>query len=259
MKNEDREIMLYESEYEDEPVFVYAHNEAPHSAVFLDPSKRFDPVFRYARMMCAAALGHDPHRDVLLIGGGAYSMPKCLLSRDPEMNLDVVDVDPTVYDTALAFFSLQDLISGFDPGKQRLRPLTADGREYLENTDRKYDVILDDAFFGIIPVMSLLSREGALAAKSCLKEGGLFLANIPGYADVQSFPLTADIVLTFRSVFDHVCLLSAYSGASEDACNYILAASQMPLDPADVCEIDLSGASVITDSDTADIENNYVF
>ncbi len=260
MENEDREIVLMEGEYENEPVFLYAHNEAMHSAVFLKKGMHFDPVFPYARIMCNLTLAKEEKEDVLLIGGAGYSMPKYLISQSEAVRMDVVDNDPTVYDTALAFFYLQELIDLYHPDENgRLIPITADGREYLEDTEKLYDVILDDAYDGVMPVLELLTVQSARAAKAHLKKNGLFLANIPGYSEVQAFPLTADIVRTYASVFRYVYLIDAHASASEYACNYVLAASDVPVHIAETVGIDLKDAVILQDEMLGELKKDYVF
>lgn len=79
-----------------------------------------------------------PAQRLLLIGGGAFTLPIALLENFPELQLDVVELDPGLVQLAETYFGLRL--------SERLHIITGDGRQYLETNRKPYDVILIDAF-----------------------------------------------------------------------------------------------------------------
>ena len=111
-----------------------------------------------------------PARRVLLIGGGAYTLPKALLEKFPELLVDVVELDPGLKDLAERYFGLQP--SG------RLRIFHGDGAWYLQQNSEPYDMILIDAFSHAEIPEALVGREAAQQVGHNLKQNGVAAMNI---------------------------------------------------------------------------------
>jgi spermidine synthase len=111
---------------------------APHSAMDRSDPDRY--VFEYTRYFHLPFLfREDPEVDrVLFVGGGGFSGPKRYLREYPNATVDVVELDPEVVETAREYFAV--------PDSPRLTVHTGDGRRYLRETNRSYDVIVLDAY-----------------------------------------------------------------------------------------------------------------
>lgn len=94
-----------------------------------------------------------PARRLLLVGGGAFTLPMALLVEFPELQVDVVELDAGLQDIAEKYFGLKP--------SPRLRIVHADGRKYLEQNGEAYDVILVDAF-SQATIPNSLTDEGAV-------------------------------------------------------------------------------------------------
>jgi spermidine synthase len=92
----------------------------------------------YTRFMFTSYLFQPKQLRVLIVGLGGGAMVHFLQHCDPEVTVDVVEIDPAVVAVADKYFEVR---SG---GK--IDVITADGRNYLETTDKRYDVIYLDAF-----------------------------------------------------------------------------------------------------------------
>lgn len=95
----------------------------------------------YTREMMISLLLRDITawpRHVLQIGLGAASLTKFLYRNCSRADLTVVEIEPTVVTAARQFFKL--------PDNPRLRIEIRDGVEYMLQTDKKFDLILVDAF-----------------------------------------------------------------------------------------------------------------
>lgn len=103
-------------------------------------------------------------RRILLIGGGAYTLPGALLVRFPDLYIDVVEIDPGLKEIAERFFGLVP--------SERLRIFHEDGRTYMERNSTPYDVVLIDAFsHAEIPAGLTAEAAAAQVARNLSSEG----------------------------------------------------------------------------------------
>jgi spermidine synthase len=100
--------------------------------------KPYDMLVPYVRFMFTSYLFQPKPQRVLIVGLGGGAMVHFLRHYEPELTVDVVEIDPAVVSVADKYF---DVRSG---GKIDI--ITDDGRKYLETTDKRYDVIYLDAF-----------------------------------------------------------------------------------------------------------------
>ena len=91
----------------------------------------------YARAAMAGFLYRPRAESCLLIGLGGGSMVRFVNHHFPDLRLDVVELDPAMVAVARDFFGTTD--------GARTRIFVADGREYLERSGARYDLILIDA------------------------------------------------------------------------------------------------------------------
>ena len=98
-------------------------------------------------------LGADA--SVLFVGGGGYTLPTQLLASRPDAHAIAVEIDPLVTEVAKAYLPRAgDMIekAGYDPSNSgeehigRLGLVHADGRTYLNETSRRFDAAVMDAF-----------------------------------------------------------------------------------------------------------------
>jgi len=110
---------------------------------------------------------------VLVIGGGGCVIPMVFRQSYPWMDIDVVEIDPTVIEMARKHFRLGEVED------ERLRVYVEDGRMFLRRARKKYDLIILDAYSaaGRIPV-HLITREFFQEVADHLTDRGMALANI---------------------------------------------------------------------------------
>lgn len=92
----------------------------------------------YTRSMFASYLFVPEPKRVLVIGVGAGSMLRFLQRFDPTVHVEGVDIDRAVLDVARDYF-------GTTPS-DTIELIAADGFDYLNETEHRYDVIYLDAF-----------------------------------------------------------------------------------------------------------------
>jgi spermidine synthase len=82
-------------------------------------------------------LDHPP-KTMLVIGNAGGTTARAFGRLYPNVRIDGVEIDPKVTEVGRRYFGLDD--------NPRLHVITADGRPYLNSTDKRYDIIAIDAY-----------------------------------------------------------------------------------------------------------------
>ena len=114
-------------------------------------------------------------KNVLMLGGGGYCVPRYLLSEKPDVSIDVVELDEGVTKAAREYFELKD--------DDRLRIFHEDARTFLNKAEygqvQQYDAIFMDTFnsWTSIP-FQMTTVETAERLRKFLKPDGVLIVNI---------------------------------------------------------------------------------
>lgn len=104
----------------------------------IDLNRPFEVRFPYVQYMFTSYL-FCPHQErALIVGLGGGGMIHFLRHYDPQLQIDVVEIDPVVVDVADKYFGIRS--------DEKLKIAAADGFEHLAKTETVYDVIYLDAF-----------------------------------------------------------------------------------------------------------------
>lgn len=142
----------------------------------------------------------NPPKDILIIGAGGFTIGH----RDRTNLYDFVDID-----SSLQRLAEEHLLKEKLSDNKTFHPVPA--RAHLMQTDKKYDVIVLDAYLGSMSIPEhLVTQEFFSQVKDALKENGVVLAN---FAMNGSFgnPFSRHLDNTFRSVFPHVSRHSVFN------------------------------------------------
>jgi spermidine synthase len=124
----------------------------------------------YLRMM-TTALAYAPQLDsILLVGLGGGVLTNYVGRFLPEAQIDSVEIDPGVIDTAKTWFGVKEA--------ERMRVVESDGRVFLNRNRRLYDVALIDAYIGGSVPFHLMTKEFYTLLKRRLAPGGAAVFNI---------------------------------------------------------------------------------
>ena len=155
---------------------------------------------RYLRYVDLAFFFRPEIRNVAVIGGGGYCLPKYLLATRPEVDVDVIEIDPGVTAVAREFFELKD-----DP---RLRIFHEDARRFLrrtKNETKKYDFLFGDAFNSYYGIpFHLLTKECLEEIASRLSDDGIYMVNIIASAEGPKHKLFLAFYRTLSEVFPRI-------------------------------------------------------
>ncbi len=218
------------------------------SVCYLQKELRYKLVCIYHQyMMQVVELSHKEAGKTLVIGAGGYSLPKWMWAHYPNMQVSVVEIDPTITKLAKRFFFLQQTLDTFCknsyqelnypacleeqqcPSTCRARIIHADGVHYLQHTQETYDVIINDAFAGKNALISLANQEGARLLKNRLRSNGVYLANIISPLDMSSNSILHKFIASMQTQFAYVYLIPEDEEDPRVVANNVLVASNLAL------------------------------
>jgi spermidine synthase len=141
------------------------------SSMFLDAP--FDTDFDYPGYLHLTLAVRPEATRTLVIGLGGSSIVKRMWRDYPEMSLDVVELDPDVIDICRTYFAL--------PDDARIRAHLGDGREFVEEDDATYDIVIVDAFDDDVVPKLLTTEEFMRTARERLAPDGVIAFNTIGW------------------------------------------------------------------------------
>lgn len=197
-------------------------NGASSSAEYVDTGEPAHP-YAAASLELVEALPR-PSEAVLVLGGGALTLPVALARQDPERRVDVVELDPAVTRLAGEYFAYGRIggVRGSDAPPETVRGsgapaaatgtasdhihvVHADARRFLRSTDRRYDVIHMDVFDNLVTVpWTLVTVEALEGVRARLRPGGVVMANILTPTDGPGAEFLRRLLATFETVFPEV-------------------------------------------------------
>ena len=189
------------------------------SAMYLDDP--FRTRYRYTDLFHLGIAYNPDARDVLFVGLGAGSSEKRMWRDFPQLRVQAVELDPVVVEVAYEYFGL--------PRDPRLQVDVGDGRRYLADDERRWDVIVIDAFFADSIPAHLVTQEFLALARSRLAPGGVVVTNAIGALAGPGSRLFRSIYKTYRTAFPsvlvHPAILPGDEG-DEQFRNLILVATE---------------------------------
>ena len=189
----------------------------------------FRTRFRYTDYFHLGLAYNPDAENVLFVGLGAGSSPKLMWRDFPDLDIEVLEIDPVVVDVGYRYFGV--------PRDERLQVRVGDGRRFLAKDERKWDVIVLDAFFADTIPFHLVTAEFMELVQQRLAPGGVVVTNAIGALEGVGSKLFRSIYRTYRTVFPTVQVHPVYEQASPDADafrNIILVASDVATPSAEV-------------------------
>lgn len=197
--------LVVERTYEGRParVLFSGQRRAAQSGIGLDDDP--DLLFDYNQRLLELSSGLYPKR-ILIIGGGAFTLPMALVATLPEAHIDVVELDPGLEPIARQYFGLVT--------SERLHIVFGDGRQFIATTKTKYDLIILDVFNELsIPHQFLTSEFIKQVPKRLKPKGGLAM-NIIASLQGRNTGLIKSQVAAYQVAFKRLTIFPAAYGLS---------------------------------------------
>jgi len=181
-----------------------------HSAMDLNDPQRI--VYSYNYYFHMGFVFNPNITDVLFIGGGGFSGPKRFLADYPHVNVDVVEIDDEVIGGARRYFNVNEDL--------RLRIFNEDGRIYLMKSEKKYDLIVLDAYSRTYVPFHLMTLEFFREVSRDLKPNGIVISNLISSLTGPYSELFKAECNTAKQVFSNVYVFQAGGYTAQDAKDY---------------------------------------
>jgi spermidine synthase len=204
-----KRLFRQESQYQRIEVFENEHFGRMLLLDGLVQTTEKDEFFYHEMLVHPAFLVHPSSRDLLIIGGGDGGVLKEVL-RYPVESVCFVEIDPLVIEVCQEYFpwlspALKD---------ERTELVISDGREFIQKTDRKFDIIFIDSSDPVGPSALLHEKDFFSGIKKCLNEDGIVVgqAGSPLYS-MDSIKKKNDFLRTlFRIVSFYTSPVPTYPG-----------------------------------------------
>ena len=176
---------------------------AAQSGIGLDDDP--DLLFDYNQRLLEIANALYPAR-ILVIGGGAFTLPSALVTALPDSRIDVVELDPELLPIAKNYFGLYD--------SDRLTVTFGDGRQFIAQTKEKYDLIILDVFSDLVVPRQFLTAEFIAQMHGLLRKGGAVAMNIIASYQGRNMALIRSQIAGYQRSFDAITIFPAAHGIS---------------------------------------------
>ncbi len=204
-----------------------------HSIVRLD-----DPTWLYYKHeyvqaeLLLQARSHNQETHLLVIGGGGYTFPRYVEHTTPDVNVEVVEIDPGVTQIAHDKLGLSR--------DTKIRTFNMDGRQFVSEraTKGKYQLVMQDAVNDLSVPGHLMTKEYNDAVKSILAPNGAYLLTL--IDDLQKGKLWRAAFHTMRETFQYVNIIGSHPLVAKDGSVqrgrsvYVIYGSDTPLDMNDL-------------------------
>ena len=162
-----------------------------HSSMDLDDP--LDLVIDYTEYFHLGMLFNPTSTNVLFIGGGGFTGPKNFLQIYPDTKIDVIEIDPDVITAAKMYFNVE-----LNP---RLQIFNDDARKHLSMFDKKYDLIVLDAYATNYIPYHLMTHEFFQILEQRLEPNGVIVSNLLGSIEGNNSPLVRSVYKTMKETF----------------------------------------------------------
>ena len=164
-------------------------------------------VFWYPQII-ANTVAEAPQKDsILILGGGAYTIPRYLAKKYPNSKIDVVEIDPQLADISAEYF--------YYTKPKNVNHIFSDARTFINTTQNKYDIIIVDVYSDASVPFTILTKEYGKGIKKATSSNGIVLANIiADDASEKCLPFFRASLIPYADNFRHSSYVKQTSGVS---------------------------------------------
>lgn len=213
----------------------------------MDKDNPNDLLLTYSKYFHLGQLFNPQLEKILFVGGGGFSGPKNFLETYPDSLIDVVEIDPDVIEAAKTYFFLKD--------NPRLKIFNEDARTFLMDSDKKYDLIILDAYAADYVPFHLLTQEYFQILNDHLEPGGVVVSNLIGSLEGDTSDLPRSVYKTMKNSFPTVYVFTTNEVRIGNIQNLIFVVTQ---DKVQFDRIDLESLSYQNKANNLLSDINYL-
>ncbi len=205
--------------YEGESVYNYLQVKEDENSVILSTNVLFgvqsimmkddgltNMYYDYAMAApVMAGITEDKKSDVLILGMGTGTYARQCMKYFPGMNVEGVEIDDKIATLATKYFDLPESVD----------VTVYDGRAYLAAVDKKYDVIMVDAYKDITIPFQMSSVEFFTMVKQHLSDDGVMVVNMNMHSN-QEGNINQYLADTIATVFPNVYIADVKGSTNQE-------------------------------------------
>jgi len=204
-------ITILDTYVNGQPARVFHMDKNNSGAMYLDSNELVHDYTKYYELY---KIFKPDTRSTLVIGGASYSIPKALFESNNEINVEVLEIEPSNFELAKKYFKV--------PTDDRFTSYVADGRRYLHDTNKKYDLIFGDAYQSQYSIPAhLTTKEFFELSRAKLNKEGIFIGNFIGKLDREPPTLLFSQIRTFKQVYPNSYFFAVDSPEDDRVQNFI--------------------------------------
>ncbi|RIA75755.1 spermine/spermidine synthase [Anaeroplasma bactoclasticum] len=207
--------------YEGESIYNYLRVEDKSDRVILSTNVLFDVqsikmktnemthmYYDYALAANSMVQDDDGTVDVLILGLGTGTFATESMNYYNNLRIDGVEIDQKIVDLAYEYFDLPKEVNAY----------TMDGRSYITNCDKKYDIIMVDAYQDITIPFQMSSLEFFTIVGDHLNPGGVMVVNMNMKTNKEG-GIVDYLCGTIKNVFNNAYTVDCGTNRELFACN----------------------------------------
>jgi spermidine synthase len=201
-------ISVIEDTVKKERYIVNTKRDYNQGGIYVDTPDRL--LYEYTQMsfISLAFIQRQP-KDALFVGLGAGAMPRYFNRYYPDTAVDVVEIDPDIFEVAKKYFHFKET--------PVLKVHLSDGRIFIKRSRKEFDMIFLDAYQNDYIPFHLTTKEFLQEVKGRLRKGGVVVSNITSPFKNKFFD---SMIETYNQVFPHLYI---FKGRKSN--NYIFIAT----------------------------------
>lgn len=176
-------------------------------------------AFWYTKQLADVVANTQKRDSILILGGGAFTLPQYLAHHYPATTIDVVEIDPELAGIARKYF-------GYDDPKN-VNLIFTDARTYVNQTNKQYDIVIVDVYGDAHVPFTLLTDEYSKRIQAITKPDGVVAANLIAGLEDECRTLLGALDAPYRVHFGN----TAYKIQNTDVprSNMVVAYSKAPV------------------------------
>ncbi len=198
-----------------------------------------DLPFWYTRQIVQLTAQIPNKQNILILGGGAFTIPEYLARQYPKSSVDVVEIDPSLKKIAEQYFDYQAL--------SNITAIDGDARTYINTASKQYDVVIIDVYSDVSVPFSLLTKEYAEKLNMVLAKKGTIIVNAIAAESGLCRQLLRAIDATYRSVASEATISRESSSAWGQRGNLVLTYSKDTVPFVGANRLNALGGAAYTD------------
>lgn len=240
--------------YEGESIYNYLRVEDKSDRVILSTNVLFgvqsvkmktndmtSMYYDYALASNSMVKDNEGPTDILILGLGTGTFASESMAYYDNLAIDGVEIDSQIVDLAYQYFDLPESVNAY----------IMDGRSYITSCEKKYDIIMVDAYQDITIPFQMSSVEFFTIVKEHLTPGGVMVVNMNMKTNKEG-GIVDYLEGTIKNVFDNAYTVDIGTNRELFACNGFDLKESLSQNKNKLAREDLK-------NHLADIENKLVY